>query len=64
MLHFPNNPELNDMDKDYKEQFLKQFDFETGVFIAYISDFGLSTIIYEGAGGQLSICGTPLYSSP
>jgi serine/threonine protein kinase len=32
-------------------------------FEAKISDFGLSTIL-EGPSQQLSICGTPLYSSP
>lgn len=32
-------------------------------FEAKISDFGLSTII-DGSTAQLSICGTPLYSSP
>lgn len=32
-------------------------------FYAKISDFGLSTIL-EGANTQLTICGTPLYSSP
>jgi len=32
-------------------------------FEAKISDFGLSTIL-ENAENNLSICGTPLYSSP
>ena len=32
-------------------------------FEAKISDFGLSTIL-DSATQQLSICGTPLYSSP
>ena len=32
-------------------------------FQVKISDFGLSTIL-DGSSTQLSICGTPLYSSP
>lgn len=52
------------MNKQEKYQFLKNFDLSSGDFKAYISDFGLSTIVYEGNNSQLSICGTPLYSSP
>jgi serine/threonine protein kinase len=64
LLHFPENPEVDTMNKQEKYQFLKNFDLASGDFKAYISDFGLSTIVYEGNNSQLSICGTPLYSSP
>jgi serine/threonine protein kinase len=64
LLHFPENPEVDTMNKQEKYQFLKNFDLSSGDFKAYISDFGLSTIVYEGNNSQLSICGTPLYSSP
>ena len=33
-------------------------------FQVKISDFGLSTILEGSTGAVLSICGTPLYSSP
>jgi serine/threonine protein kinase len=64
LLHFPENPEVDTMNKQEKYQFLKNFDLASGDFKAYISDCGLSTIVYEGNNSQLSICGTPLYSSP
>ena len=48
LLHFPDNPELNNMSKSDKYEFLRRFDLSTGKFQAFISDFGLSTIIYEG----------------
>lgn len=52
------------MTKYEKYEFLRNFNFTTGTFRAYISDFGLSTIVYDGDNSELSICGTPLYSSP
>jgi len=48
LLHFPANPELDSMGKSEKYEFLRRFDFSTGKFQAFISDFGLSTIVYEG----------------
>lgn len=36
------------MNKQEKYQFLKNFNLAAGDFRAYISDFGLSTIVYEG----------------
>lgn len=32
LLHFPEYPELNDMRKKNKLEFLKKFDFSTGKF--------------------------------
>ena len=64
LLHFPNNPELEHFDKFQLADFLMKFDFSTGKFKALISDFGLSTVVNPEDAGQLSICGTPLYSSP
>lgn len=64
LLHFPEHPEVSTMRTVEKQQFLKNFDLSQGNFKAVISDFGLSTIVYEGTNSQLSICGTPLYSSP
>jgi serine/threonine protein kinase len=65
LLNFPNNPELNNMDKNQKIAFLKKFDFTRGDdFKCVIADFGLSTFLLPGTQGQQSICGTPLYSAP
>lgn len=64
LLHFPDNPEVNDMNKLEKTQFLKRFDLTTGNFKVVLSDFGLSTILNPGDEGKQAICGTPLYSSP
>ena len=63
LLHFPDNPELDSMTRQEKRQFLSKIDLNTTNFSAMISDFGLSTIL-DSATQQLSICGTPLYSSP
>jgi len=63
LLHFPNNPELNNMSRNDKRNFLASVDLTRVKFQAKISDFGLSTIL-ESSSSQLSICGTPLYSSP
>ena len=63
LLHFPDNPELASMSRNQKRNFLAQVDLSQIRFHAKISDFGLSTIL-EGANTQLTICGTPLYSSP
>ena len=48
LLHFPDNPELESMGKQEKNEFLRTFDFTTGNFKALLSDFGLSTIVYDG----------------
>lgn len=64
LLHFPDNPEIGSMSKADKEQFLRSFDLLEGNFKAIISDFGLSTQIESGSEHILTICGTPLYSSP
>jgi len=65
LLDFPDNPELNNMEKTEKIKFLRTFDFSSGKgFRVVISDFGLSTILIPGSQGQQSICGTPLYSAP
>ena len=42
---------------------LSSVDLTATEFQVKISDFGLSTIL-DGTNTQLSICGTPLYSSP
>ena len=63
VLHFPDNPELNRMNRNEKKKFLQTVDFTKINFQAKIADFGLSTILDEYTK-QLSICGTPLYSSP
>ena len=63
LLHFPNNPELNNMSRNDKRKFLSTVDLAKVKFFAKISDFGLSTIL-DGESSQLSICGTPLYSAP
>jgi serine/threonine protein kinase len=63
LLHFPDNPELNNMTRNEKRRFLANVDLTKVRFFAKISDFGLSTIL-ENTSSQLSICGTPLYSSP
>lgn len=63
MLHFPDNPEIDSMTRNEKLNFLRNFNFLHGNFQAIISDFGLSTVVVDG-NSNLSICGTPLYSSP
>ena len=63
LLHFPDNPEVSRMSHTLKRNFLATVDLTIIRFQAKISDFGLSTIL-EGTNSQLSICGTPLYSSP
>lgn len=63
LLNFPDNPECENMDKYAKREFLSKVDLTEIKFEAKISDFGLSTIL-DGSTAQLSICGTPLYSSP
>ena len=63
MLHFPDNPEIDSMTRNEKLNFLRKFNFLHGNFQAIISDFGLSTVVVDG-NSNLSICGTPLYSSP
>lgn len=63
LLHFPDNPELSRMSHNAKRNFLATVDLSKVLFQAKISDFGLSTLL-EGTNSQLSICGTPLYSSP
>jgi serine/threonine protein kinase len=63
LLHFPDNPELGGLNKNEKRAWLQKVDLRATNFEAKISDFGLSTIL-EGPTQQLSICGTPLYSSP
>ena len=63
LLHFPNNQQLESMNKLQKKAFLAACDLTKIEFQAKISDFGLSTIL-DGTNTNLSICGTPLYSSP
>lgn len=63
LLHFPDHPELGGLTKNEKRAWLQKVDLRATNFEAKISDFGLSTIL-EGPTQQLSICGTPLYSSP
>lgn len=63
LLNFPDNPEVTQMTRQQKKQFLANIDLTKIKFEAKISDFGLSTIL-ESSTSQLSICGTPLYSSP
>ena len=63
LLNFPDNPEMNDMTREQKKKFLKKVDLTQINFEVKISDFGLSTIL-DSNQTNLSICGTPLYSSP
>ena len=63
LLHFPDNPELDTLNRQQKRVWLANVDLTTTNFQVKISDFGLSTIL-DGTNTQLSICGTPLYSSP
>ena len=63
VLNFPDNPEMVKMNRNDKKKFLQEVDFTKVKFEAKIADFGLSTILDESTQ-QLSICGTPLYSSP
>lgn len=64
LLHFPDHPEVGTMTKEEKMQFLKTVNLESGNFKAVVSDFGMSTIVKENSNHALTICGTPLYSSP
>ena len=63
LLHFPDKPELESLTKQHKRAFLQTVDLTRIEFQVKISDFGLSTIL-DGSNTNLSICGTPLYSSP
>ena len=63
LLNFPDNPEVGQMSRIDKKKWLASIDLTKIRFEAKISDFGLSTIL-ESSTSQLSICGTPLYSSP
>ena len=63
LLHFPDKPELESLNKQQKRAFLSSVDLTRVDFQVKISDFGLSTIL-DGSNTNLSICGTPLYSSP
>ena len=63
LLHFPDKPELEGLTKQQKRAFLHSVDLTRVDFQVKISDFGLSTIL-DGTNTNLSICGTPLYSSP
>jgi len=44
LLHFPDNPELETMDKKAKLVFLRRVNLTETKFICKIADFGLSTI--------------------
>ena len=63
LLHFPDKPDLEGLTKQQKKAFLQSVDLTRIEFQVKISDFGLSTIL-DGTNTNLSICGTPLYSSP
>mmetsp|Transcript_39535 Transcript_39535/g.51772 ORF Transcript_39535/g.51772 Transcript_39535/m.51772 type:complete len:167 (-) Transcript_39535:1134-1634(-) len=63
LLHFPDKPDLESLTKAQKKAFLYKVDLTRVDFQVKISDFGLSTIL-DGTNTNLSICGTPLYSSP
>ena len=63
LLHFPDKPDLEGLNKAQKKAFLNMVDLTRIDFQVKISDFGLSTIL-DGTNTNLSICGTPLYSSP
>ena len=63
LLHFPDKPELEGLTREQKKAFLKAVDLTKVNFYAKISDYGLSTIM-DGSNTNMSICGTPLYSSP
>lgn len=63
LLHFGEIPEVETMSKADKRAFLLSADLTRVNFQTMISDFGLSTIL-DNTQSQLSICGTPLYSSP
>lgn len=51
------------MTRQEKRAFIARLDLSTVNFDAKVGDFGLSTIL-DGSNTPLSICGTPLYSSP
>ena len=63
LLNFPDYPELATMNRKRKRAFLKTVDLMKVRFSVKISDFGLSTVLDETTK-SLTICGTPLYSSP
>jgi serine/threonine protein kinase len=63
LLHFPDKMDLEGLTRPQKKSFLASVDLTRVKFQVKISDFGLSTIL-DGTNTQLSICGTPLYSSP
>ena len=63
LLHFPDKPELQHLNKKDKKALLTTFDLTQVRFQAKISDYGLSTIL-DDTNPNLSIVGTPLYSSP
>jgi len=63
LINFPNKPELEGLTKQQKRAFLHSVDLTKVHFEVKISDYGLSTIL-DGTNTNLSICGTPLYSSP
>jgi len=64
LLHFPENREIEHMSSDKKRAFLRNFDFGTGKFTVFISDFGLSTVRMANETGQQSICGNPFRIPP
>ena len=63
LLHFPNIPKLDLISAQMKRQFLKKVDFTKKKFQIKISDFGFSKVIDDSVN-ELSVVGTPLYSSP
>lgn len=62
LIHFPDNPEVNNSKN--RQNFLSTVDLDATEFVCKIADFGLSTQIEAGSEHVLTICGTPLYSSP
>ena len=62
-LNFPDRPELINMDRSAVKHFLAQVDLTKEKFVAKIAEFSFATIC-DDETKQLSICGTPLYSSP
>ena len=64
MLHFPQNDELRNYNKDQKKQFLKDVDLLNTQFEIKIADFGFSKKLKRLDQINKTICGTPLYMAP
>jgi len=64
MLHFPQNDEMRNMNKEQKKQFLREVDLLNTHFEIKIADFGFSKKLKRLDQINKTICGTPLYMAP